>query len=304
MKSYVSTVAASILRPFILRKMRFDQNEVDGVIFKMSYIFSEKEAAFRLVHDMYVRRGIISPSESGCQLSIYHLLPTTTIFIATYNDKVIGTISLIEDSPLGIPMEDVHRKEILTLRLAGLRFAEVGALAVTKDRRGKGISLMLYNIMIRWATQHRLIRNLAIAVHPRIETFFKVIFLFKKMGQVQKYKKLNNALSVPLVLDLSSAAHQFRRIYDRPSMHIGRGRTSINVYNFFCEDFIEALHLPEVPKYSSSLPIPPIWQHAEIATILNKNGIEFKSLPRQQKRVLSQYYTIFKEHNNSGLYVN
>lgn len=289
----LSAFPTPLLRPFYLRGMRFDRSEIDGVIFKIAETLEEKEAAFRLIHDMYVRRGIIPANESGWRLSVFHLLPTTTIFIAKSGDEVIGTVSLIEDSPLGVPMEETHPREILSLRLSGLRFAEVGALAVAPERRGKGVSLMLYNILLRWARQYRFIRNLAIAVHPRIESFFKVIFLFKRLGQIQSYRKLNDALSVPLCVDLSGSQGRFRAIYDHPAMHVGRGRSSLNVYRFFCEDRIANILLPDISPFSSGLKAPPEWSHREVLSIVRKSGVEIKDLPRQHRRVLSNYYPVF-----------
>lgn len=292
MEPILSALLTPVLRPLLLRGMRFEQSEIDGVTFKIAKTLEEKEAAFRLVHDMYVRRGIVNPNGNVWRLSVFHLIPTTTIFIAKCGDRVIGTVSLIEDSPLGVPMEDTHPKEILSLRLAGLRFAEVGSLAVAHERRGKGVSLMLYNILLRWARQYRLVRNLAIAVHPKIETFFTVIFLFKRMGSVQPYKTLNGALSVPLCVDLSSALSRFRGIYDRPSMHVGRGRVSLNIYNFFYADRVGNMLLPDISPFSPSLKAPPEWSYQEILSIFKKSGVKIKDLPRQHRRVLSKYYPV------------
>ncbi|NDI86353.1 GNAT family N-acetyltransferase [Undibacterium crateris] len=286
-----SSLLTPVLRPLMIRRMRFNQSEIEGVVFKIADTLEEKTAAFKLVHEMYVRRGIIPASEKNWRLSVFHLLPTTTIFVAKSGDRIIGSVSLIEDSPLGVPMEETHPKEILSLRLAGLRFAEVGALAVTQERRGKGVSLMLYNILLRWARQYRLIRNLAIAVHPRIEKFFSVIFLFKRMGPVHSYKKLNCAPSVPLCVDLSTGLKQFRAIYDRPDMHIGLSRHSANVYRFFCEEWEANLCLPQRSPFMPCLQSPPIWGPDELMWILRKGGVRPADLPRQQRRVLTKYYS-------------
>jgi len=297
-KPVVPALLAPMLRCLYLRGMRFRRDEIEGVTFKVADSLDDKEAAFQLVHEMYVRRGIISRSEGNSRLSVFHLLPTTTIFIAKRDGQVIGTVSLIEDSPLGVPMEETHPQEILTLRLAGWRFAEVGALAVAAGHRGKGLSLMLYNIMFRWARQHRLVRNLALAVHPRIAGFFEVIFLAERLGPVRPYAKLNDALSVPLSIELLTAPLRFRDLYDRPAMHIGRGADALNFYKFFCEDRIDNMLLPELSRFSSPLQPAPAWSPAEIASALSKRGLDMTALPRQHRRVLLEYYPGFRDMNH------
>lgn len=297
MKPVVPVLLAPLLRCLYLRGMRFKRDELEGLTFRVADSLDDKEAAFQLVHEMYVRRGIISRSECDSRLSVFHLLPTTTIFIAKSGDQVIGTVSLIEDSPLGVPMEETHPREILTLRLAGWRFAEVGALAVTAGLRGKGVPLMLYNIMFRWARQYRLIRNLALAVHPRIARFFEIIFLAERLGPVRTYAKLNDALSSPLSIELLTAPVRFRELYDRPAMHIGRGTEAFNFYKFFCEDRIDNLLLPELSRFLPPIQPAPVWSHAEIASAFRKRGLNVRTLPRQHRRVLLEYYPEFRDMN-------
>jgi ribosomal protein S18 acetylase RimI-like enzyme len=119
------------------------------------------------------------------------------------------------------------------------RFAEVSALAILPAYRSKGVTLMLYSMLLRLA-QRRQIKNLAIAVRPRMELFFKVVFLFERLGAVQLYKRLNNTPSLALNLDLQAAVKGFKKFKNRPLMNAKNGQ--FNVYDLFCEE-----DLPQLP---------------------------------------------------------
>ena len=159
--------------------------------------------AFKLLEESFVRRGIAK--EGQMRLQITHLLPSSTTFIAKMGVRILGTISLIEDSDIGLPMEKVHKMEVGNSRKLFRRIAEVGALAVLPDQRRTGLSIMLYNMMYRWARNWRHVDDLLIAVHPSARYFYRNLLLFQSIGPVQKYIGLRNAASLPMRLDIPGA---------------------------------------------------------------------------------------------------
>ncbi len=107
----------------------------DPVTVKQAETREELEAAYRLVHQSYMEAGYMAPHPSGLRVRAFEVLPQTATFIAVENGDVIGTISLIVDSPLGLPMEESYRAEVSALRRQGRKIAEVSSLAVTKGSR-------------------------------------------------------------------------------------------------------------------------------------------------------------------------
>src|SRR5262249_42662020 len=81
--------------------------------------------AFRLVHDQYVSRGYMLPDPSGLRVGLHHTLPTTKVFVATLGPRVVGTMTLIEDSVLGLPMDELYRDDLAHFRDQGRRVNEV-----------------------------------------------------------------------------------------------------------------------------------------------------------------------------------
>lgn len=61
-----------------------------------------------MLHDAYVDSGFMKPDPSGMRVTIYHALsPTTTTLCAKYDGEVVGTISLIRESALGFPLQQI-----------------------------------------------------------------------------------------------------------------------------------------------------------------------------------------------------
>jgi len=88
------------------------------------------EQAFRLVHDQYVARGYMRPEPSSWRLSVHHALPTTKVFVARDQHRVVGTMTLVPDSPLGLPLDELYGSEVTALRNEGRYVTEVSGLAI------------------------------------------------------------------------------------------------------------------------------------------------------------------------------
>ena len=94
----------------------------------------EFREASHLVYLDYVRYSRARTNAAQLKLSIYHALPTTTTFIARHRrGSIIGTLSLIEDSPCGLPMDESYKAELDVLRKRKLRLAEATMLAGQHD---------------------------------------------------------------------------------------------------------------------------------------------------------------------------
>src|SRR5690606_6679647 len=64
-------------------------------------------AAFALLHDQYVKSGYMEKANSGKRFTFYHALPSTTVFVAKKNGKVVGTCSVVLNNHYGLPAEKI-----------------------------------------------------------------------------------------------------------------------------------------------------------------------------------------------------
>jgi hypothetical protein len=184
-----------------------DDELSDSIDCRLAGGSADLDAAFRLVHDQYVARGYMSPHPSGRRLSLHHALPTTKVFVAYRGAEPVGTLSLIQDSAIGVPMDDAYRQELATLREWNRSFAEVSALAIATEHRALGLAVLvrLVRMLVLYAAEFARLDALCIAVNPRHVDFYRRAFEFTVFGQLREYEKVNGAPAVALRVDLAKA---------------------------------------------------------------------------------------------------
>jgi hypothetical protein len=92
---------------------------VASLDFGLARTFSDFDGAFRLLHDQYVWRQYMRPNPAGRRLNLHNVLPTTKVFVARAEARVVGTLAAVEDSRLGLPMDEAFGAELGRLRERG-----------------------------------------------------------------------------------------------------------------------------------------------------------------------------------------
>ena len=159
-------------------------------------------AAFRLVYEMYINRGLIEPNHFRLRVTPYQLLPTTQTFLAIQNQKVICCVSLIGDGAMGLPMESIYHEEVSRSRDQGLRVGEVSSLASrhTDFRKFLPIFVQLTRLMAQHARLYGMDQFL-IAVHPKHARFYERFMGFQQIGPLRDYPNVQDAPAVACCLD-------------------------------------------------------------------------------------------------------
>lgn len=172
--------------------------------------------AFELVYNAYVRSGLAEPNPYRMRVTPYQLLPTTQVFVAVKGSEVIGTVSLVQDGELGLPMEAIYDREISWRRAEGLRLAEVSCLADRHHdlRRSFPVVLRLMSLMAQSA-KRRGVDELIIAVHPRHAPFYQRFTAFVPIGGRKDYDAVCGKPAVALGLDLNRAPVDHPYLYEK-----------------------------------------------------------------------------------------
>jgi N-acyl amino acid synthase FeeM len=180
-------------------------NGGNPIEFSLATCTDALESAFRLVHDRYVAQNYMPADRSGLRLNLHHILPTTKVFTATVGHRVIGTMTLIQDSPLGLPMDEIYDDELAGIRGRRRRVAEVSAFAIDEGYRtsGAGILIRLIRMLVLYAAEIAELDDVCIAVNPRHVGFYLRAFPGgQQLGALKPYQKVNGAPAVALHLDL------------------------------------------------------------------------------------------------------
>lgn len=223
---------------FLRSRSRFSDEEVAGVRVKLVETAEEAVAAARILHDAYVERGIMPRHPSGVRATAHALLPTTHAFIALCGGKIIGTMSLVEDCAIGLPLEHIYTEEVAAMRREVNAVAEVGSLAIVPEFRRTGIACLLNLFMFRTARAIGT-EKLVVAVHPNAEELYRACLLFERFGRERSYPGLTrSARAVGLALDVPSAEARFREAFRH------RPKTTANPHYFYFESSRPELTLP------------------------------------------------------------
>src|SRR5260370_30474232 len=123
-------------------------------------------------------------------------------------------MTLIADSPLGLPMEEIYTDELRRLRDARGNLAEVSALAMDPEYQSSGVPILLRLIRMLVIYTAQTVSDLCIAVNPHHAAFYRKAFHFQDIGGLKQYGKVNGAPAIALRLDLALARSLMRELCD------------------------------------------------------------------------------------------
>ena len=198
----------------LLGRLRESANQfLQPVEFRIVSTTEELRAAAALVYREYLKRNYLTPHPSCLKLSIYNALPTTATFIAKHPRRgVIGTITLIEDSPLGLVMDDAYKSELDSLRRGGHRLAEASMLAIDTELFGRGVftlfhtkklllTLHLFKVMFDYLRSSTPMDEVVACFNPKHQVLYEFLQL-KPLGGVKAYLGANGNPAVAMHLNV------------------------------------------------------------------------------------------------------
>ncbi len=184
------------------------------IIYRVARSRREIEKAFSLVYKEYASRGYIPKHyKSNLRISLYNAVPSTITFVAVEGKKVVATVTLIPDSPLGIPMDKIYKDEVDGLRKRGFKVAEVSQLSIDSKlfpkswfsmfNFGKLIFVFkLFKAVLDYALYVAKLDELCIAVNPAHQYLYKFLF-FEDLGKLKYYGSVNKAPAIAKHLNIN-----------------------------------------------------------------------------------------------------
>jgi hypothetical protein len=193
----------------------------DGVQFKFVTDKSEFMDAIRILHSAYVEKSYMSPDPLKIRLTPYHLMPSTLMAIAKIDGKVVATMSLVRDNPIGLPMEKIF--DLTSLRARGEVLCEFSALAISPEYRGRGGSLLhsFFRFFYRYVKTWCGVDYFVVAVNPAMADLYEAFYLFQSCGSMvpcDSYQFVNGAPAIPLFLPLNNFEAELKEIYFKKSL--------------------------------------------------------------------------------------
>ena len=251
---------------------------------KIAETKEELEACFAVLHDAYVDSGFMTPDPSGMRVTIYHALPTTTTLCAKYDGQVVGTISLVRESALGVPLQRIF--DLSAVREKEGQIAEVSALAVHRKFRKTGGSILfpLMKFMYEYCTTFFDTRHLVIAVNPSHIEMYESLLFFKRLtaNMVENYDFVNGAPAIGASLDLKEALGTFERYYaSKPARR--------NLHAYFTQVKLPNIQFPSRRFFTTNDPVltPELLDH-----FFNVRTKTFENLSERKKALIHTIYDL------------
>ena len=251
---------------------------------KIAETQEELEACFKVLHDAYVDSGFMKPDPSGMRVTIYHALPTTTTLCAKFDGEVVGTISLVRESALGVPLQRIF--DLNAVREKEGNIAEVSALAVHRNFRRTGGSILfpLMKFMYEYCTTFFDTRHLVIAVNPSHIEMYESLLFFKRLSatMVENYDFVNGAPAIGATLDLKEAIGIFKKHYGNKPAHR-------NLYAYFTQVKLPNIQFPNRRFYTTNDPVltPELLDY-----FFNVRTQTFANLNARKKALLHTIYDL------------
>jgi len=180
--------------------------------FRPVQTLEEFRACSRLVYLEYLNKKYTKQNQGQFRLSLHQMIDKSTTFIALYKNRFnLGTLTLIEDSPMGVPMDLIYKTELDPLRKADRYFAEAGMLALNSNLLKKPsipesyrmlILLYLFKAAFEFLKKSTNVDSLAACFHPRHKLFYRAM-QFQTIGELKPYDSVKGHPAVGYWLDFN-----------------------------------------------------------------------------------------------------
>ena len=176
----------------------FTFKDSDSYACRVAETFEDLRETYHLALQEYLKRGYCDLKLSRLHYTYYCVLPKSRTFLLSEKGKphILGTVSLVLDSPCGFPIESLFCKELGQLRKKNRRLAEVTLLAISDRGFGNKIfsltnaqklnaTFYLFRALFTYARSQK-VTDLIIAVNPKHEKLYQSL-TFKAVGTVRPY---------------------------------------------------------------------------------------------------------------------
>ena len=180
----------------------------------MAVAEADRLACWRLVYQEYVALGYVRPSALEYRYTLHDALPDTAAFLVERSGEAVGTVSVIPDSPLGLPADESHPDALAQLHAAGRSPVEVGRLAIRKDcMNDRTVLVALFDALSIYGRCVRRATDLVITVNPGHARYYERMLLFECLGEERALGSVCGAPAVLLRLDLETAEGRYAQTY-------------------------------------------------------------------------------------------
>ncbi len=189
---------------------------IDGIDYHIAETRADLEQAFRLVYHNYVEMGYCHFNIHQMHFYLFDILPETRTLVAVEGGQVVGTVTLVFDTPLGLPSDHLYQKEINELRAAGRKLVELSKLSTNRQLGSRSLLVLrnLFRLAKLTANPLRKMTDFCALVEPHHEAFYQKYYAFQRTGDLRTDPAARGAPSLLLRLDLLRAEESYQELFE------------------------------------------------------------------------------------------
>lgn len=226
-----------------------EQPAADGPVFiakddpfqlqlRAAQTWADLEEAYCLVHRAFRAEGLPETGPAKIRINPFSRLPDARTFTVARENRLIGVLTVLPDSALGLPSDELYHSELKALRDSGEKLCEVSGLAVeSEDKRLARVArLLLFRTAYRYALRAFQAGDICVLAPKHHEKYYRRLFMFQRLGEPRIYSLGGDPCpAVGLRLDVERAPGYFKAAYG------GRKGTK-NLYEFFVKREVRGLN--------------------------------------------------------------
>lgn len=173
-----------------------------------------KRRAWQLAYRVYAECGYVAPDCEGLMTSAFDHDPGTfTLLVEDEAGTAMATVTLVFDSEMRLPCDEIFEPELEFLRSQGRKVAEVTRLAIDERHTGsKALLVTLFNFIFVYARRIRGYDDFVIEVNPRHVNYYRRLLRFEVAGSERPCPRVNGAPAVLLRVELEKGVEEVRRV--------------------------------------------------------------------------------------------
>lgn len=197
-----------------------------------------RERAYRLVYGAYAGRGYeVAPfAKQRLWFPFHHCNPDAITFLAERGGQDMATLTLVPDSELGLPADDIFPVAVADLRSRDRRACEICSLAVAELPEQDDRTVLLHLFRFAYLSAAYLLEgtDLVACVMAHHGAFYRRALLFDAVSPESVRSPKTGAPVRWARLDLALAPERYER-------HYGSQTGARNLHRFFVNEEVPSL---------------------------------------------------------------
>ncbi len=185
----------------------------------------QRRRAWALAYEIYADKGYACSDEDRLWYGVHDALPDTRTLIVSRDGVDVACMTLVFDSLINLPADQVYGEELDQLRMNDRYLCEIISLVSRETGRKRSIEVLqhMFRAAFLVARDFEKATDFIITVNPRHAGYYRSRLLFDIVGELRNYEKVGGAPALLLRLDLETAEERY-------SLKYGCGENSLRSF--------------------------------------------------------------------------